>query len=101
MNLTNNQIICVVTCAIVVIALIWWIKHRKETFTPDVPTLDKIRIHIAGSSNTMDYSGSYLKFLVDNNIAAPEYLEQSFYYGSMVLKKLGILTNENMIKLMQ
>ena len=99
MYLTNNQIICITICVIVVIALIWWMKYRKETFIPDIPTLDKIRMHIAGASSTMDYSGTYLKFIVDNNITAPEYLEQSFYYGCMVLKKLGILTNENMIKL--
>lgn len=101
MQLTNNQLICVAICVVVIIALVWWIKSRKETFVPDIPTLDKIRLHLAEAPSKTDYSGTYLKFLVDNNVTAPEYLEQSFYYGAMALKKLGILTNENIIKFMQ
>jgi hypothetical protein len=98
MNFTNNRIIYTVVCAIIFITLIWWLRNRKETFTPDTTVLDKIRTHVTNSSG-IDYSGSYLKFLVENNIADAVYLEQSFYYGCIALKKLGILTNENIIKL--
>ncbi len=70
----------------------------RERFTVDTPTIEKIKSHITNSPN-MDYSGSYLKFLMDNSISEPQYLEQSFYYGCMTLKKLDLLTIENMKKL--
>jgi hypothetical protein len=100
MNSKYNQQILLVVCVIVAIAVIWWVRHRKEKFTPDIPTLDKIRIYVDNASQNLDYSGEYLKFVVDNNMSEPEYLEQSFFYGLIALKKLGMLTNENMTKLM-
>lgn len=94
-----NQLLLLM-CVVVALVIIWTSSmKKKEYFTPDVPTIEKIKVHIQ-DEKIVDYSGTYLKFLLSNDISEPNYIEQSFYYGCVALKKLGILTNDNMTKLL-
>lgn len=99
MFLTNQQLIILI-CIFVIITFFWFQYKKKESFAPDASVLDKIRNFIA-TTDGIDYSGKYLKFIVENNITEKEYLEQSFYYGCITLKKLNILNNEKMMKILQ
>lgn len=88
-----------ITIIIVMICLILYRISLNEAFTPVSSDVDKIISHISAAT-TQDYS-TYTKFLTSNNIKSKEYHQQEVFIGLIILKKLGLLTNANITKLLQ
>lgn len=99
--MSSNQYIlyCIFGMVILYFFIYQWNKKIKEGFTADILTLEKIRTHIVNTPS-VEYSRVYLKYLLDNQISNKKYMEQQFYYGCIALKRLGILTSDNMLKLL-
>lgn len=88
-----------IVIGIFVLVIILYGLSVRESFTPVSSDVDKIVKYIS-SLTTLDHS-AYVKFLKDNKLAANEYNNRDVYMGLIILKKLGLLTNANITKLLQ
>lgn len=89
-------LILVLLLMVVIIFYNWNNFHLSENFISDTPTIQLINNYI--TKNNVNY-GNYLNYLVKNKIMQKEWLEQEVYFGMTALKKLNILTKENIAKL--
>lgn len=89
---------------ILIIILLWIVKmyipsRKIEKFASNGDILEKIRRYISEEKNA-EYIKDYIHFALANNILEKEYLGETFFYGAIALKKLNILTNQNLEKIL-